>query len=165
MTNAEFREIIRFISGNCAVTPTEEQLEVRLPSLWEQLADLPHEKFRAGAKWLIKQHDFRFFPTVGEMLQAIRAAENESGKIWLGYSPISEDTLREMRDPARQRTAEMVEEWLKSPEQQELLATMQQLREKHSKAQVPPPAIPGRVTDTDSLNTPKQKRGRSRKTQ
>lgn len=132
MTRDEFTQVVRFISGNCAVVPTEEQLEVRIPTLWEEVLNLPEKRFRAGARWLVKQHDFRFFPTVGEMLQAIDAAFNAtSGVAHEGLSPArpGDHTYRMVHEPGYQAEQKRISEeaartYFASPEYQELLKAM-----------------------------------------
>lgn len=71
MTKAEFTKAVNLLSANSASQPTEEQTEGRLPILWEEVGHLEYERFLVAVKWLVKQPDFKWFPTVGEVLNAI----------------------------------------------------------------------------------------------
>jgi hypothetical protein len=168
MTRQEFQECIRGLVQQCGVGPAEEDVAARMVELWEDLERLPVERLKRGIKLLIRRPDFKFFPSVGELLDAVNSAHIDSGEGWRGLSPARDDEisqpLRLMNDPAyRKKQRELAEQAAKdyfaSPEHQELLRTMDQQRALESRMDKPPVVVP---FVTEWLE-PRKKRGRRKK--
>ena len=125
MTRTEFNQIIKRLSLKCAVLPTDEQLKARVPDFWEEVEPMTADRFERGVKWLTRQPEFKFFPTLGEMLEAIRRADwEERERAFRGNQ--TDDEARLINDPAfrakrRAESEESAKEYFDSPEHADLL--------------------------------------------
>jgi hypothetical protein len=137
MTDQAFKQCIGYLVKQCPVAPTDEEVQLRSQELWEDLEHAPVEKLQRGIKYFIRLPEFRFFPSVGQLLDAIEKAEASSGENWLGLSPPhdGDHTIRLMNDPAYKREQKRISEesakaYFASPEHQQLLKSMQLMAER-----------------------------------
>jgi hypothetical protein len=131
MTWDEFYSCIAGLVRHCGIAPTQENLDARLPELWEDMEQYPVERFKRGIKLLIRQPEFKYFPTVGEMLQAVEAAAIMSGAGAEGLSPARPgDHAYRMAHEAGYRaeqkriSEEAARRMFEDPEYQRLLKTL-----------------------------------------
>lgn len=153
MQKREFDIIIRKLSLNCAVLPSDEQMAARLPDLWEDVCEMASERFARGCRLVARRPDFKFFPTNGELLGAIAEGDAVSGAGGEGLSPMDTDQRRRVDDPdfrrqMREESERAAKEYFASPEHKTLLATITRLEKEEAakrRAEVKPGTFPGIV--------------------
>jgi hypothetical protein len=102
VTRETFTKAISDLVTQCGVPPLDEELDARVAVIWDEVQGMSIERFQAGIRVLIRRRDFKFFPTLGELLGAIddsyssHPGEQHPDRMTELYDRLYEKEMREM---------------------------------------------------------------------
>lgn len=75
MKRREFNACIAELQADTTLGDLDaSMLGLRLDAFWQEFERRPVEELAAAVKWIIRENEQRFFPTLAELLQALREA-------------------------------------------------------------------------------------------
>jgi hypothetical protein len=78
MTKKEFNQAMKRLQANTAMTEiAPEERAVRLETFWNSLQDRPATQLERAIDWLLNERRQRFFPVLGELLEALETVWSE----------------------------------------------------------------------------------------
>lgn len=98
MTIAEMMESLNTFILQCPVKPTTEELQARGNLLWEEVQKLQQTDLERALMYVAKQPEFKFFPSVGQILDAIEQTREKKTP-----SNLTHEEYRLLNDPEYRR--------------------------------------------------------------